>query len=334
MFNLLKENLEDFPKPERSSFGSVTYKDVVYIAGGHQGPEHTYPKGSFLNIFQAYDIKSKTWATLPSMNEAKHGFQMAAFNNFIYVFGGFTFSPDHKPMWKSVDTIERFDIQAGQWQTLNVKLPRARSSNALAVIDDKVYLIGGWDSTPKFENDKEGRFHPEIDVFDLTTETLTTINTQLPQPLRRAFTAVAYQNEIYLLGGIGEGASHFDWIDNLTVFNPKAKTWQEMSPLPFATFAPGAGVIDDQIFLIGGMILRNLNTFYLDYVDDIYSFDLRKNKWQHSGVYLNQNKGFPQVVPLSDDELGILGGHTYIFSPQGIQDHPVSQFESLKLTNK
>lgn len=328
---LKKETLNSFPLPERSSFGSITHNGVVYIAGGHQGPEHTYPKESFLNIFQAYNTKTLTWTTLPEMPQALHGFQMAAYDNYIYIFGGFSFSEVHRPKWKSVDTIQRYDIKLSKWETLTTKLPRARSSNALAVVDNKVYLIGGWDSTPKFENDKDGKFHSEIDVFDLKTEKIFVSSNNLPPPLRRAFTAVVHNNEIYLLGGIGEGASHFDWIDNVTVFNPITNTWQEKSPLPFATFAPGAGVINDKIYFIGGMVLRDLKTFDLDYVDDIYVFDLNKNLWSHSGVYLNENKGFPQVVELPNSSLGILGGHTYLYSPKGIIDHPVSSFELLKI---
>ncbi len=331
--DLNKTVLSSLPKPERSSFGAVTYNDTIYIAGGHQGPEHTYPKESFLNLLQAYTIKSKTWVTLKPMNEAKHGFQIAAYNNFIYVFGGFTFSAVHKPKWKSVNTIERYDIKTNQWQILPVKLLSPRSSNALAVVNDKVYLIGGWDSTPQFESDKNGRFHSSIEVFDLKSETVSILPTTLPAPLRRAFTAVSVNNEIYLMGGIGQGVSHFDWIDNVTVLNTKNLSWSEKARLPFATFAPGAGIINNKIYLIGGMILKDEANNDLDYVDDVYSFDINKNKWSHTGVYLSKNKGFPQVVEFMNQSLGILGGHTYLQTPKGLIDHPVTDFEVIELNN-
>lgn len=337
--DLSQTKLPDFPKPERSSFGAVTHYNKIFIAGGHQGPEHSYPKESFLNLFQSYDLNSKIWETLAPMPEAKHGFQMAAYNNYIYVFGGFTFSDQHLPKWKSVDTVERYNISTGTWQTLPVKLPRARSSNGLALVGDKAYLIGGWDSTPKFAEDRSGRFHPEIDVFDFSTNTFTTLEAPMPAPLRRALTAVTHNHQIYLLGGIGEGASHFDWISNVTVFDTKTNLWEEKKPLPFATFAPGAGVIYDQILLFGGMILRDLKTFDIDYVDDIYSFSVKSNTWEHTGLFLRENKGFPQVVPFDFagqgiSELGILGGHTYIYSETGVEDHPVSTFETFKIESE
>jgi hypothetical protein len=63
--------------------------------------------------------------------------------------------------------------------------------------------------------------------------------------------------------------------------------------------------------------------------DDIYKFNTQTDAWVHTGLYLNENKGFPQVVPLDYNSLGILGGHTYLYSPKGIIDHPVNHFEVL-----
>ena len=328
------ENLEitqatDLLSPARSSFGAISHQGKIYVAGGHQGPEHTYPKESFLDALEVYDESLKTWKSLAPMSVAKHGFQMTAHGNYLYVFGGFTYSEDHLPKWKSVDTVERYDIKNNTWTTLAGKLPNKRSSNALAKVGDKVYLLGGWDSTPKFKNDKEGRFLRDIDIFDLNTESSYKSTLKLPDPLRRALTAVTIKNDIFLLGGIGEGASHFEWVDNFTKLNTETNTWKELPPLPFATFAPGAGEIEGDIFLIGGMILRDINTFDLDYVDDIYRFDHMSKTWSHTGVYLEQNKGFPQVVTTSEGGLGVLGGHTYEKSLNGYIDHPVKSFEIL-----
>ncbi len=330
--NELKSNiLPDLLSPERSSFGAVFHNEKIYIAGGHQGPEHTYPEESFLRQVEVYDLKTKTWQSLAPMNTPKHGFQMVAYKEYLYVFGGFAYSANHLPAWKSLDTIERYNIRTNTWEVLDQKLPRRRSSNAIAKVDNKVYLLGGWDSTPKFENDKDGLFLKEVDVFDLQKEKVFVSSTRMPHPLRRALSAVVVKDEIYLMGGIGEGVSHFDWIDNVTALKPKNNTWRELPPLPFATFAPGVGEIKGDLYLIGGMILKNKATYDLNYVDDIYKFDQEKQNWSHTGVFLNQNKGFPQVVPMPKNSLGILGGHTYEFTPDGVRDHPVKSFEVISL---
>lgn len=321
-----------FPKPERSSFGAITHKGKVYIVGGHQGPEHTYPKESFLDRVDIYDESTGKWSQGASMNIPKHGFEMAAHGNYIYVFGGFAFSDSHKPGWQSLDSIERYDLTKNVWEVLPTKLPRRRSSNVAVKVGTKVFLIGGWNSTPKFEGDKEGKFHSEIDVFDLNTEKASVASATLPAPKRRAFNAAVRGDKVYLLGGISEGASHFDWIDNVTMLDTKTMRFSEETKLPYATFAPGAGFLKDKLFFIGGMVLRNASTYDLDYVDDVYQYDLSTKKWTHLGKYLGENKGFPQVVNMQDNTLGILGGHTYIKDETGrIIDHPVDSFDFIRM---
>ncbi len=323
-------SLPSFPAPERSSFGAIEYQGKVYIIGGHQGPEHTYPQESFLDRVDIYDSKTKKWTQGASMNIPKHGFQMVAHENFIYVFGGFAFSSTHNPGWKSLDSIERYNITTNTWEVLPTKLPKPRSSNVAVAVNGYVYLIGGWDSTPQYDGDKNGRFHEVIDRFDLSNQSVSTLKTKLSKPLRRAFNATVYKGEIYMMGGISEGASHFDWIDNVTKFNPSTESFKEVAKLPYATFAPGVGAIDNKLYLIGGMVLRNKATYDLDYVDDIYEFDVASAKWTHIGKFLNENKGFPQIVNMDSKTLGILGGHTYIKDGNGrIIDHPVASFDTL-----
>jgi N-acetylneuraminic acid mutarotase len=329
--NLELSGLPSFPKPERSSFGAITYGDKVYIIGGHQGPEHTYPKESFLDRMDVYDMKTKTWTQKASMNIPKHGFEIIAYNGYIYVFGGFAFSATHNPGWKSLDSIERYNIATDKWEILKTRLPKPRSSNIAEEVNGVVYLIGGWDSTPQSNGDKNGRFHDTIDMFDLSSETVQTSKVKLAGTKRRAFNSAAKGNKIYMMGGISEGASHFDWIDNVTVLDTTTMTFTEETKLPYATFAPGAGFIGDKLYLIGGMVLRNKATYDLDYVDDLYEYDLAAKKWTHLGKYLSENKGFPQVVPMPQLKgLGILGGHTYIQDSTGRTiDHPVDSFDLL-----
>ena len=69
----------------------------------------------------------------------------------------------------------------------------------MAQVRKNVYLIGGWDSTTKHENDTEGKFHDEIKVFDLETLSIETILTKL-RLKRSAFSLVVDEraSKIYL----------------------------------------------------------------------------------------------------------------------------------------
>jgi len=323
-FDMRQGILKSIPSPARSSFGAIDHQGKIFIVGGHQGPEHTYPEESFLNRLDIYNQVSGEWSQGASLSLPRHGFGLIADKGYIYAFGGFAFSDQHKPKWKSVDLVERYDIAQNKWEVVgHLKFPR--SSNVVAKVGTKVYLIGGWNSTPKSEDDYDGRFFDEIEVFDLETNTSSIIETKLNMK-RRALSGVVKGNEIILVGGIGEGASHFDLMDKVTAFDTESLQWRELPKLPFATFAPAAGLLGNELFVFGGM--HKLGPMEYDYVDSIYSINLEVDEaFKKLDIKLSEKKGFSQVVNLGAQSLGIIGGHTY----QEEVDHPVATFETLRL---
>lgn len=307
----------------RSSFGTVSHEGKIYMAGGHAGAEHTYPPESFQDTFLAYDIESNEWTELAPRPVKAHGYQIAAHGNYVYAFGGFAYSPDHKPKWKSLSRIDRYDIKENKWEKIG-ELSEPRSSNAAVTIDDKVYLLGGWNSTPKFENDYDGKFHTSVEIFDLKSESIKKAHYDLPAPKRRAFTGISLNGKIVLIGGLGEGATHFELLDNVTMIDPDSGKSKELTPLPFGTFAPAAENLGNELFVFGGMFKTGPMAF--EYVSHVYAQDLSKGEWRHTGRYLKETKGFSQVFKVDDSTLGVLGGHRYF---EGF-DSPVTTFETFK----
>lgn len=307
----------------RSSFGTIMHEGKLYMAGGHQGAEHTYPPESFSDQFLVYDTETNIWTELAPRPYKAHGYQIAAYGNYIYAFGGFAYSPDHKPRWKSLDFIDRYNIKENKWETIN-KLFTPRSSNVAVTINGKVYLAGGWNSTPKFDNDYNGKFLDSIEVFDLANEKLELAPYKVPSPVRRALTGVEFNGKILLIGGLGEGASHFELLRQVTAIDPSTGESQELTPLPFATFAPAAGIIEDELFVFGGMF--KTGDMEYEYVSHIYRHNFEQKTWGHTGRYLKETKGFSQVFNINEKTLGILGGHHY----KSGMDTPVTTFETFQ----
>ena len=278
-------------------------------------------------VFIVYDIAANKWTELAPRPVKAHGYQIAAFGNYVYAFGGFAYSEIHKPKWKSLDQIDRYDIKNNRWETIG-KLAEPRSSNVAVTIDNKVYIAAGWNSTPKHNNDAEGKFLDTIEIFDLTTEKLSMASYKVPSPLRRALSGVSYKGQIVLIGGLGVGASHFELLDSVTAINPVDGTSTELSKLPFATFAPAAEILEDELMVFGGMF--QMGPMSYEYVSHIYALNLNQPYWRHTGRCLKETKGFSQVFHLNDDTIGILGGHRYF---QG-KDSPVSTFETIKNSKK
>ena len=322
--SFMKQGIEPaLPDPPRSSFGAVYYEGKIYVAGGHKGKEHTYPPESFMANLEIYDTATRMWKHAAPRSVPCHGFQVVAHKGGIFAFGGFAYSADHRPRWKSLDLIERYDIARDAWQVVG-RLPRPRSSNAAGVVDGKVYLIGGWDSTPQKDGDLEGRFHRAIDVFDLETYAVTTSPVPLIDPLRRALSSLVVDDKILLVGGLGVGASHFELMDKVTAFDPRRGTFEEWAPLPFPTFAPAVGAVDGKLYVLGGMFRTGKLAY--DYVSHIFELSSPQGRWVHTGRYLRETKGFSQVVELAPGRLAVLGGHSY--DVEG-DDGPVATFESL-----
>lgn len=306
----------------RSSFGTVSHEGKIYMAGGHQGAEHTYPPESFTDTFLVYNISSNEWTALAPRPAKAHGYQLAAAGNYVYAFGGFAYSADHKPKWKSLAQIDRYDIKENRWETIG-KLTSPRSSNVAVTIDGKVYLVGGWDSTPKFANDLDGKFHDTIEIFDLKSQKIEIASYKLALPLRRALTGIELKGKIILVGGLGVGASHFELLNNVTSINPVDGSSQELTEMPFATFAPAAEILNNELLVFGGMFKTGPMNY--EYVAHVYALDLQKPVWRHTGRYLKETKGFSQVFQVNERTLGILGGHRYF---EGM-DSPVNTFETL-----
>ncbi len=307
----------------RSSFGTVMHEGKLYMAGGHQGQEHTYPEESFTDDFMSFDVTTNTWTRLAPRPVKAHGFQIVANGNYVYAFGGFTYAAEYSPKWKSLKNIDRYDIRTNKWETIGM-LATPRSSNIAVKVGTKVVLAAGWDSTPKHANDLEGTFLPDVEIFDLETETVAPAAYKLPLPLRRALTGIELDGKVVMIGGLGVGSSHFELLNKVTSFDPLTGAVQEMNPLPFSTFAPAAEVQGKELFVFGGMFKTGPEEF--EYVAHIYGMNLQTKVWRHTGRYLKETKGFSQVFKLDEDTLGILGGHHYF---EGY-DSPVMTFETFK----
>ena len=310
--------LTHMPGEPRSSFGTINHNGVIYVMGGHQGPEHTYPPESFTGRVTAYDTKTRTWSVKAPRPTPCHGFQLASHGKYIYAFGGFAYDENNTPKWKSISTVERYNTENNTWDEVQ-SMPRKRSSNIVAKVGHKAYMIGGWDSTPKYVDDIDGTFHAEIDVFNFDTETWITIASTLPKK-RRAFSAFVKEGQVYLVGGISEGGSHFSLLNDFTKFDPLTLTFRELPKLPFATFAPASNYLGEKAYIFGGMF--KTGDWNYEYVPHIYEFDFSTGNWSHSGRYLHGQKGFSQVVR-QQNCLGVLGGHTY----DGATDKPTDVYE-------
>jgi len=146
------------------------------------------------------------------------------------------------------------------WMTME-PMPTARSGFGVAVVDGKIYAIGGYN----------GSYLAVNEMYDPATDTWTT-KKSMPTP-RHSFGIAVYQNKIYVIGGlIGPSDSETSGYTSVTeVYNPETDTWENKTSMPTARSDLSANVVDGKIFLIGGWRYTSVGTNYYDInVNEIY----------------------------------------------------------------
>jgi N-acetylneuraminic acid mutarotase len=140
-----------------------------------------------------------------------------------------------------------------------------RSEIGVALLDDKIYAIGGQNEHVKKTD--------IVEVYDLKSNKWNA-TTPLPEPLDH-FGVASYNGKIYVVGG-----THPDGISNkLLIFDPVKGMWDEGEPMPTARTALAANFIEGKLYAVGG-------------VDDLH------NVLTTNGVYDPVNNSWSEKAPM------------------------------------
>ncbi|MCS6839955.1 MAG: kelch repeat-containing protein [Roseiflexaceae bacterium] len=223
--------LTPLPSP-RAGFALVAYnyegRQYLYAIGG----ETTNGVSSDMIRF---DLQTNTWVQLSNKPTAVTDVQAVVVGDRLYVPGGRLASGAIS------DSLEAYEPRRDRWITL-ASLPGPRSGYALAVVEGKIYLFGGWD----------GRLY-RADVWQYNPDTNTwTERRSLIEP--RAFAAAATVEErIYIIGGESEnGPVTFNETYKASDDTPQGAPWSTRLPLPEARSHLAAVAAGGRIFAVGG----------------------------------------------------------------------------------
>ena len=128
---------------------------------------------------------------------------------------------------------------AGGWSTL-APLPQARQEVAVAALDGKVYVVGGFTGS--------GEVADTVEVYDPASHRWDTV-APLPRPVHHT-AALAVQGVLYVIGGL-TGRS-FTPVDTVFAYDPRHNAWTPKAAMPVARGALAAAVLADKIYVAGG----------------------------------------------------------------------------------
>ena len=159
-----------------------------------------------------------------------------------------------------IDNVNPAVASEDSW-TSKAPMHVARSGLGVAVVNGKVYAIGG--STESGTNVNLGGFVGTNEEYDPETD-IWTYKKPMPTP-RSYFSIASYEGKIYCIGGItgyNKSAGEFLMTKVNEVYDSATGTWLEKASLSSARYSAIATTVGSRIFLFGGRPDLRLSEVY------------------------------------------------------------------------
>ncbi len=241
-------------------FQPITYEGLVWLFCAFQN--NSFPNETPVDSVFVMDPAGKRWISWTSIPAARRRGSAGTveYQGKFYIVCGNTIG--HNGGY--VNWFDRYDPATNTWTVLP-NAPRARDHFQSAVIGNKMYLSGG-----RLSGGPGGTFAPtipEIDVYDFTTGTWSTLPASSNLPTQRAGNAsVNFKGQLIVIGGEANGQA---W-NSVEMMDPASGTWETLTPLNFARHGTQAVVAGDGIYITsgspvqGGGKMTNMEVFSQD----------------------------------------------------------------------
>jgi non-specific serine/threonine protein kinase len=228
-----------------SDIGAAYVGGQLITFGGENG----------LSVFgttRAYDLASKTWSTLPSLHDARHGMGVAVIGNTIYAIDGASQS-GHAG---STNTLQTFIATAapaavqvsGTWTLGHFSLSAVQQLPAAVRNRSQIWLAGGLTGS----TEATAKATDKTEYYD-TALKVWSPGPNLPFPVHHAM-MVYYRGQLWLIGGFRpQGPNLTAAVSNKVLkLDTTTGRWVTAPPLHHARAAGAAVVVNNEIVVVGG----------------------------------------------------------------------------------
>jgi N-acetylneuraminic acid mutarotase len=198
------------------------------------------------------------------------------------------------------------EVTEDSWTTME-PMPTARSSFGVAVVDGKIYAIGGFNGSNNYLAVNE-MYDPETDTW--------TIKTAMPTA-RHEFATAVHQDKIYVIGGVfAANSPDFSGYTGVNeVYDPSTDTWETMEPMPTPRSRLQANVVGDKIYLIGGAKYSVIPPAFSQSTEGLNEvYDPSTDTWSTKTPDPRKISLYPSAVV--ENKIYILQGTTQIYNPE------------------
>lgn len=244
-------NLADSAPFEFNHFQAVEYQGLIWVIGAFKN--NSFPNELPADFIWMFDPATQEWMQGPAIPSArKRGSTgLAVYNDKFYVVGGNTDGHDGG----YVPWFDVYDPGTGVWTPLT-DAPRARDHFGASVIGNNLYVVGG-----RLSGGTGGVFAPtiaEVDVYNFTSGTWSTLPSAQNIPTPRGGVAVATFNEkLVVVGGEVEnevvyGVLTTDALKITEQYDPATQLWTRISDLNSERHGTQAIVSGNGLYVFAG----------------------------------------------------------------------------------
>lgn len=227
------------------------YADVrdgkIYTAGGLSNGAKVVSKQVFV-----YDPDQDIWSNLAPMPEPRHHVTVSIVGDQLFGIGGFV---GGFPNWRATNSVFVYDFGSKKWAA-GPSLPSARGEHVSAVVDGKIFVIGGRVRASKDASTFEAHHDTSrADVFNPKTGNWRRVADAPTE--RNSAAGVVVNGLIYVIGGRQfrlqpDGKRRSVNLATLEVYDPATNRWTKRRPMPQAQGGLSAAALDGNIYVFGG----------------------------------------------------------------------------------
>ncbi len=215
-------------------------------------------------------------------------------------------SPEPTPTSTAGDYVLRPDLNNGSW-VQGPTLPAPRQNAAVAVLNGRIYLIGGFGSDLRQHDTTYVLQPPLVTSTPLpelqggpipSNEGTWQTAAPVPETVDNA-AAVGYQGYVYLAGGrIEDKVTNKAWR-----YDPADDRWDEMRSMPVPRHGATMQAVDGKLYLIGGAVSHGNDD------TSIEVFDIQHNSWSLITNQLGTGR-IGAATAVIQGKIAVVGGMT------------------------
>ncbi len=232
------------PPVETDHFQPVVWEGKIWLPGAMTGG---FPHETGLDQIPIYDPATDTWSQGPAMpaDRRRGGTGAVIHDGKLYVVCGII--DGH---WSGhVAWLDVLDLKTGQWTKLP-DAPRARDHFQASIVNNKIYVAGGRRSSGATKQVFELTI-PEVDVFDLATQTWSTLPAASNLPHLRAGCMSLTLGPLLLVAG-GESVTQHDAFTEVEALDTRTNTWSLHSNFARGRHGSAIARVGDTLFVASG----------------------------------------------------------------------------------